>query len=303
MKSFKILAFDGGGIKGALSVGILNRICDKYPTFLDEVDLFAGTSTGSIIASLLANNIPVKELNNLYSLNVARKIFSPSRFNLFRPKFNNTNLKGIISNYFDDNFKIGDLKRYVFIPSFNINGLNKEYWHPVFFNNLSKNETLGFSVKDAILSSSAAPTYFPSYNGFIDGAIVSNSPTAISLFSASSILGSSCSLENIKLLSIGTGNSPEKISGKINKWGILQWSFHPFSKMKSPLLALLMDGMSDLEDIYCKEVLKSKYFRINPKISKFISLDAYQLIPYLRLIADTCDLSDLYNYIENIYLK
>ena len=73
--------------------------------------------------------------------------------------------------------------------------------------------------------------------------------------------------------------------------------------MKSPLLALLMDGMSDLEDMYCKEILKSKYFRINPKVSKFIEMDDYKFIPYLKLVANTYDLSSLYNYIESIYLK
>lgn len=303
MKTFRILAFDGGGIKGALSVEILNRICSEYPSFLDEVDLFAGTSTGSIIASLLAKGISISDLSNLYSNPTAKKIFSPSHFNLFRPKFNNTNFKNIISDYFDDNFKIGDLKKYIFIPAFHTKGINKNSWEPIFFNNLSRNSTCDFSVKDAILSSSAAPTYFPSYKDFIDGGVIANSPTAISLLTVLSALGSSYRLDQIRLLSIGTGDSPEKIIGKTEKWGILQWSFHPLAKMRSPLLSLLMDGMSDLEDFYCKEILKSRYFRINPKVSKFIDMDAYQLIPYLKLIADTYDLSALFSYIENIYLK
>ena len=254
MKTFKILAFDGGGIKGALSVEILNRICSKYPNFLDEVDLFTGTSTGSIIASLLAKEVSINEISNLYSNPTAKKIFSPSHFNLFRPKFNNINLKNIISNYFDDNLKVGDLKKFIFIPAFHVKGLNKNTWEPIFFNNLSKNPTCDFSIKDTILSSSAAPTYFPSYKGFVDGGVIANSPTAISLLAALAALGPSYSLEQIRLLSIGTGDSPERINGKTEKWGILQWSFHPLAKMKSPLLALLMDGMSDLEDMYCKEI-------------------------------------------------
>ena len=303
LKTFKILAFDGGGIKGALSVEILNRICSKYPNFLDEVDLFTGTSTGSIIASLLAKEVSINEISNLYSNPTAKKIFSPSHFNLFRPKFNNINLKNIISNYFDDNLKVGDLKKFIFIPAFHVKGLNKNTWEPIFFNNLSKNPTCDFSIKDTILSSSAAPTYFPSYKGFVDGGVIANSPTAISLLAALAALGPSYSLEQIRLLSIGTGDSPERINGKTEKWGILQWSFHPLAKMKSPLLALLMDGMSDLEDMYCKEILKSKYFRINPKVSKFIEMDDYKFIPYLKLVANTYDLSSVYNYIESIYLK
>lgn len=303
MKTFRILAFDGGGVKGALSVEILSRICDKYPNFLDDVDLFTGTSTGSIIASLLANKVSIKDLSYLYSVPVAKKIFSHSHFNLFRPKFNNTNLKNIISNYFPDDFKIGDLKKYIFIPSFNVKGITRDSWQPIFFNNLSKNLTTNFSVKDAILSSSAAPTYFPSYKGFIDGGVIANSPTAISLLYTLSKFNHSYDLKQIKLLSIGTGDSPERITKKTDNWGVFQWSFHPLSKMKSPLLSLLMDGMTDLENIYCTELLKSNYFRVNPKVSKFIEMDSYKLIPYLKLIAGTYDLSLLYSYIENIYLK
>jgi uncharacterized protein len=303
LKTFKILAFDGGGIKGALSVEILNRLCSKYPNLLDEVDLFTGASTGAIIASLLATGISAKELNTLYSIPVAKKIFSPSHLNLIRPKFNNTNLKNIISNYLDDNLKLSDLEKYIFVPAFNIKGINKNSWEPIFFNNLSKNYTSDFSVKDVILSSSAAPTYFPSYMDFIDGGVIANSPTAISLLASISAIGDLYNLDKIRLLSIGTGDSPERINGKTEKWGILQWSFHPFAKMKSPLLSLLMDGMSDLEDIYCKEFLKHRYFRVNPKVSKFIGIDDYKFIPYLKLIADNYDLSSVCSYIENIYLK
>ena len=46
-----------------------------------------------------------------------------------------------------------------------------------------------------------------------------------------------------------------------------------------------MDGMADLDDIYCKEILKSNYYRVNPRIPKFIDLDEYKYIPYLKSIA------------------
>lgn len=302
MKKFKILSFDGGGIKGALSVEILSRIIDKYPNFLNEIDLFAGTSTGSIIAALLAKGVPIEELKKLYSREIARQIFSNSNFNIIKPKFNNTSIKKIISNYFDDNFKINDFKKYIFIPAFYLGDEHTKSWEPVFFNNLSKNNTSDILARDAILASSAAPTYFPSYNNHIDGGVVANSPTAISILTTLSSLPK-YRKEDILLLSIGTGDSPEKIVGKTHKWGILQWSFHPFAKMKSPLLALLMDGMSNLEDLYCKEFLKENYFRINPQVPKFIDLDDYKFIPYLKTIGENCDLSNLFKYLNNFYFK
>lgn len=302
MKNFKILSFDGGGVKGALSIEILIRLVNKFPNLLNEVDLFTGTSTGAIIAAFLAKGIPLKELNNLYTTKIAKDIFSPSKFNLIRPKFNNNSLKELINNYFQEDFKISDFKKYIFIPAFYLGDKEKNSWEPVFFNNLSINSTNNFIARDAILASAAAPTYFPSHKNYIDGGVIANSPTAISILSTLSSFPK-YKTEDIVLLSIGTGNSPEKIIGKTENWGILQWSFHPFSKMKSPLLALLMDGMSDLEDMYCKEFLKNNYFRINPRVPKFIELDDYKFIPYLRSVGNTCDLSKLNKFIENIFLK
>ena len=302
MKNFKILSFDGGGVKGALSIEILIRLVNKFPNLLNEVDLFTGTSTGAIIAAFLAKGIPLKELNNLYTTKIAKDIFSPSKLNLIRPKFNNNSLKELINNYFQEDFKISDFEKYIFIPAFYLGDKEKNSWEPVFFNNLSINSTNNFIARDAILASAAAPTYFPSHKNYIDGGVIANSPTAISILSTLSSFPK-YKIEDIVLLSIGTGNSPEKIIGKTENWGILQWSFHPFSKMKSPLLALLMDGMSDLEDMYCKEFLKNNYFRINPRVPKFIELDDYKFIPYLRSVGNTCDLSKLNKFIENIFLK
>lgn len=302
MRKFKILAFDGGGIKGALSIEILNRIILKYPNFLDEIDLFAGTSTGAIIAAFLAKGISINELNRLYSKPIAKSLFSHSKFNLIRPKFNNKNLENIISNYFDNDFKISDFKKNIFIPAFYLGDKTTKSWEPIFFNNLNINSTSNILVKDAILASSAAPTYFPSYKNYIDGGVIANSPTAISLISTLSS-NSKYNTQDIVLLSIGTGNSPERIIGRTKNWGIAQWSFHPFSKMKSPLLALLMDGMSDLEDMYCKTLLKNNYFRVNPSVPKFIELDDYNFIPYLKLIGSTCDLSSLFSFFDSVYLK
>lgn len=302
MKNFKILSFDGGGVKGALSIEILIRLVNTFPNLLNEVDLFTGTSTGAIIAAFLAKGIPLKELNNLYTTKIAKDIFSPSKLNLIRPKFNNNSLKELINNYFQEDFKISDFEKYIFIPAFYLGDKEKNSWEPVFFNNLSINSTNNFIARDAILASAAAPTYFPSHKNYIDGGVIANSPTAISILSTLSSFPK-YKIEDIVLLSIGTGNSPEKIIGKTENWGILQWSFHPFSKMKSPLLALLMDGMSDLEDMYCKEFLKNNYFRINPRVPKFIELDDYKFIPYLRSVGNTCDLSKLNKFIENIFLK
>jgi uncharacterized protein len=69
----RILSLDGGGVRGMLSVGILEHLertieeVEGRPMRLGEwFDLIGGTSTGSIIATLLALGWRVAEIRDLY---------------------------------------------------------------------------------------------------------------------------------------------------------------------------------------------------------------------------------------------
>ncbi len=68
---FRILTLDGGGAKGFYTLGVLKEIegmlrCPLYQCF----DLVYGTSTGSIIASLIALGHEVDEILDLYRTHV-----------------------------------------------------------------------------------------------------------------------------------------------------------------------------------------------------------------------------------------
>ena len=83
----RILSLDGGGVRGALTVGYLKKIetelrqqyganyklCDYY-------DLIGGTSTGSFIAAALAIGKDADELKELY-FNLSEDVF-PKKGNL-----------------------------------------------------------------------------------------------------------------------------------------------------------------------------------------------------------------------------
>lgn len=64
--SFKIVSLDGGGIRGILTARLLVQLDAKVPGFLDKTDLFAGTSTGAILALGLAKGMPPNDIVNLY---------------------------------------------------------------------------------------------------------------------------------------------------------------------------------------------------------------------------------------------
>jgi uncharacterized protein len=64
-KKFLVLSCDGGGIRGLLTAKIIERLQAEVP-FLDKVELFAGTSTGGIIALGLADSMTPTSLVQLY---------------------------------------------------------------------------------------------------------------------------------------------------------------------------------------------------------------------------------------------
>ena len=66
MSPYRILSLDGGGIRGWLTATLLQRLQDDlkgqgYPDFLDEVQLFAGTSTGGLLALGLAKGLSLQQ--------------------------------------------------------------------------------------------------------------------------------------------------------------------------------------------------------------------------------------------------
>src|SRR5437867_11871387 len=69
----RILALDGGGAKGFYTLGVLKEIegmlkCPLYKRF----DLVFGTSTGAIIASLIALGRETEEIHELYKEHVPK---------------------------------------------------------------------------------------------------------------------------------------------------------------------------------------------------------------------------------------
>lgn len=302
MSVFRIIAFDGGGIRGALSTRLLRRIVEKYPTLLDQTHMFAGTSTGSIIALGLAYQRPIEEIDDFYSYDKVKYIFTPKRPNLFIPKYRNIHLQEMLEEVFPKNLSLASLPKYTFIPSFNVKGYTCKGFEGVFFTNLINNPTISEKVIDVALCSSAAPTYFPSVNNFIDGGVFMNSPTAAPVICVRSVFPTTYNLSDFRLLSIGTGFYPERIVRRTKNWGVLQWAINPFTKSKAPFLSVLLNTNIPIENRYSYELLKSNYYRLDPPLEEPIELDDYKKVPYLKEYADTVDLSEVYRYIERYYL-
>ena len=73
--TFNIISFDGGGIRGALSIKLLEKIKTLNPNIVKNANMISGTSTGSLIALGLAYGISAEEISNLYSKENLEYIF------------------------------------------------------------------------------------------------------------------------------------------------------------------------------------------------------------------------------------
>jgi uncharacterized protein len=100
----RILALDGGGIRGRITLGILAGVERVLGAPLcDHFDLIGGTSTGAIIATGLALGWPVAKLTRLYD-GLGADVFRSEfwRLGLWRAKFPAEPLERVLTAEFGD---------------------------------------------------------------------------------------------------------------------------------------------------------------------------------------------------------
>ena len=175
---FKIITLNGGGIRSVFTAQLLARIETEAPGFLDSADLIVGTSGGAIVAAALAR-YSAAEVVDIFR-NDGAKIFPDDNFiddikdlfDLIGAKYPSEPLREVLVKYLGD-LKLGDVKRKTLITAFDLEH-ESGHWQPVVFHNMgSRKSSPELSLVDAVMRSTAAPTYFPIERGpaskFIDG--------------------------------------------------------------------------------------------------------------------------------------
>lgn len=306
MASYKILSLDGGGLRGLITARLLHRL-NIHPDiagWMDAVDLFVGTSTGGILALGLASG---KTPDDIYQLFKRRgsAIFDDSLWDNIRDlgktigaDYSNKNLKAVLKRLFDDR-KLGELRQKVAIPTFDLDNeapRSQRTWKPKIFHNFhgadSDRERM---IRDVALYTSAAPTYFPSADGYIDGGVFANNPSIVALAQAISnrnIATERARLDEVVMLSVGTGANLTYIRGKTLDWGYAQWA--------KPLVDVLMDGVAGIADYQARQLLAERYHRLQIIFSprETIPLDAVDKIGRMEEIAQGHDLSSCIAWIR-----
>ncbi len=305
MPPFRIVSIDGGGIRGAFAATLLERLEEAVPGFLAKTRLFAGTSTGGVLALGLAAGIGPGALGALY-VEQGPRIFDDSWLDdlkdlggLSGADYDNANLKAALRKLFGKR-TLGDLPRRVLIPSFDLDDEARDplrrQWKPKFFHNFSGEDSdAGEAVVDVAMRSAAAPTKFPSYQGYIDGGVVAGNPSMAAVAQAldrRNARAERARLEDVVLFSLGTGSSLRYITGHTLDWGYAQWL--------KPLFEILLSGSAGVADYECRQLLGRRYCRLAPIFTRghVIEDDDVDRVPELIGLAREVDLGDAIAWLE-----
>lgn len=210
-KPFQILSLDGGGAKGLYTLGILREVEALLGTPLsNHFDLIYGTSTGAIIAALLALGYRVDRIIELYRELVPR-IMAP-----WLAEHRSTRLRAEADQLFE-NKTLGDCQTAIGIVASNWDDERPLIFKasPIQAHGREKTFTPGFGnrISDAVVASCAAFPFFQkvavkSHNNAIvtawDGGFVANNPTLFAI--ADAVEAFRIERPNIRVLSLGCGS-------------------------------------------------------------------------------------------------
>lgn len=301
MPSYHILSMDGGGIRGLLTIIIIQRLEAAHPGFLDQIDLFAGTSTGGILALGLAYGLSPQRIRGLYETS-GRRVFADTILDdvrdlgkLIGADYSLDALKEELSKEFGTH-TLGDLGKKVLVATFDLdnkpdNPLKIRTWKAKFFHNFSNADSdAQEKIVDVALRTSAAPTYFPIYQGYIDGGVVATNPSVSALAQALHPETGNQKIDDLVLLSIGTGISPRYLSQLDADWGLAQWA--------PQLVGMMLEGGAGLADYQSRQILGERYMRVNSVLPVQIDLDGVEQIPLLQDIANQVDIQPTLNWLN-----
>jgi len=311
MSKYHILSLDGGGIRGIITAVLLDRLNTHPETsdFLEGVDLIAGTSTGGIIALAIAKGASPAELVELYK-NLGPSVFTDSLWDNIKDlgsvlgaQYDTEPLERELKAFLGETTTLGQLTKRVLVTTFDLDNLRPEptrrTWKPKLFHNIGQDndgEALAYKVG---LYTSAAPTYFPTVDGYIDGGVYANNPSMCALAQSQDerVYKNCPNLTDVVMLSLGTGTSLTYQEGLHLDWGMGQWI--------RPLISILMDGVSGIADYQCKKLLQENYHRLAPVFPPGvkIEMDSVEHIALMIDFASHVDISEPVKWLKQTWLQ
>jgi patatin-like phospholipase/acyl hydrolase len=248
--SFRILALDGGGLKGAFTASAIATWEEQTGLrVVDHFDLIAGTSTGGILAIGLGLGLSGQEMLDFYKKR-GPVIFPITRLrgrirhilrHIFFPKYSQEILHRELESAFYKDGKptcLKDSQCRLVIPTYHAVAGASHLFRTPHHPNLTADANT--KAADAALATAAAPTFFSAAkianlvaeSSYFDGGVWANSPTMAAIIEAVCFLR--IPIERIDVLSVGTTEEPFTMRNH-TRAGIIGWLW------KKKILDLLMN--------------------------------------------------------------
>jgi len=209
---FRVLALDGGGVRGACTAAFLTRLEEGLDAPLARYfDLICGTSTGGILALGLATERPAADLLDLYrtradALFRRRYPWLPKKAamaidSLYRSDDLHAELRAVLG----DETTLGDAVTRVCVPAVNVTTGRATVFKTRHMADLERDHKL--RMWRVAAATAAAPVYFdpveiPGCGHYVDGGLWANTPATVGILEA---LRLGHDLRDVELLSVGTG--------------------------------------------------------------------------------------------------
>lgn len=256
-KLFRILSLDGGGAKGFYTLGALyeierlcgGRLCEKF-------DLIYGTSTGSIIGTLLALGHSVEEIHSLYDKHILKLVGK-------KTSHGKSNALQELADEIFGKFSVDDIKTGI--------GIVATRWvleTPMIFKvNISQAHGrkasfapfFGVSISEAVQASCSAYPFFKrkfvrtesnENVELIDGGYCANNPTLYAIIDA--IRALEVPAHQIRVVSIGVGKYPPVRKGILNP---ISWINRlPNVRLLQKTLEINTQSIEQLREVLFKKI-------------------------------------------------
>ncbi len=275
----RILAIDGGGIRGLIPAVVLAEVERRSGRRIaDMFDLVAGTSTGGILACALTrpgeDGAPAYTAADLIGLYESEgpEIFHRSLLKRI------TSIDGYIDERYDDNGLNAALRRYldgtrlsetltdVLITAYEIER------RQAFLFRSSRARTdpaSDFSLVDAARATSAAPTYFEPARitdvagrdswALIDGGVFAINPAMVAW---ADVAAAGRREEVAVVVSLGTGSQTRRLPyDDVRGWGQLEWA--------RPIVDVVFDGVAQTIEFELGQLLpEGQYIRLQTRLTE-----------------------------------
>lgn len=300
--AYRLLCVDGGGMNGYSSIVILKRLLKEYPNLFNNIDLVAGTSVGGIVGLGIAmrHDIDSIEHNFLNGFPLAFKkntLFKTMQFFAgLSPKYDVTEFKTFLREEVYGDTLMKDLDKKIVIPAFKLDdefGVKRRWKAKVFHNFDGPTGDPDLNVVDVAMATSSVPVYFPTYDNYIDGALVANNPSLVAVAQTqddNSNIHPKPRLEDIVILSIGSIRDIY-IEGKNLQWGYFSWI--------KPLLQIFTERDTLIINHQCKVFFGDRYHRVEPVING--PMDSIEEISKIKDVGDSYPLDETVNWLKRYW--